>query len=154
MASKIPAFKNLLTSLGMHAQQSDYNLVYPVNFLPVLLDGILMGYVDPKLAPHMVSQLRYLKMKQNKTDELESTVPMTLEVAYLAPGRMSVADVPESENVKHYYFPGVFLSSQVSRFVRPVKNLVHGGTEWLGPLEQITLQIATLREDLRPDMTH
>jgi len=54
-----------------------------------VLDGILMGYVDPKLAPHMVSQLRYLKMKQNKTDELESTVPMTMEVAYLAPGRMS-----------------------------------------------------------------
>jgi len=140
----------------MHAQQSDFNLVYPINFLPVMLDGILMGYVDPKLAPHMVSQLRYLKMKQNKTDELESSVPMTMEVAFLAPGRMSQSDVPEEDNskVKHYYFPGVFLSTQVSRFVLPVKNLVHGGTEWVGPLEQITLNVATLREDLRPDMTH
>ena len=63
MAQNIPAFKNLLASLGMHAQQTDFQLVYPVDFLPIVLDGILMGYVDPKIAPHMVSQLRYLKMK-------------------------------------------------------------------------------------------
>ena len=61
-----------------------------------MLDGILMGYVDPKLAPHMVSQIRYLKMKQNNTDELESSVPMTMEVAYLAPGRMSTASLPDA----------------------------------------------------------
>jgi len=120
----------------MHAQQTDYNLVYPANFLPIMLDGLLMGYVDPKLAPHMVSQLRYLKIKQNTTDELEGSVPMTMEVAYLAPGRMSTVELPEEgESPKNYYFPGIFLSAQVSRFVRPVKNLVHGGIEWIGPLE-------------------
>jgi hypothetical protein len=32
-----------------------------------------------------------LKIKQNITHELEGTVPMTLEIAYLAPGRMSTA---------------------------------------------------------------
>lgn len=80
---------------------------------------------------------------------------MTLEVAYLAPGRMSTAPKqnPEADE-KHYYFPGVFLSSQVARFVRPVMNLVHGGVEWIGPLEQLNLNIATLKEDLRADMTH
>ena len=55
---------------------------------------------------------------------------------------------------KNYYFPGVFLSSQISRFVRPVQNLVVGGVEWIGPLEQIALSIATLEEDIRPDTTH
>jgi len=30
-------------------------LIYPVDFLPVVLDGILQGYVDPKIAPHMVN---------------------------------------------------------------------------------------------------
>jgi len=34
-------------------------------------------------------------MKEKKTDELESTVPSTLEVAYLAPGRMSTAVIDE-----------------------------------------------------------
>jgi len=60
---------------------------------------------------------------------------MTLEVAHLAPGRMSTIEKPEGEKSKHYYFPGVFISSQVSRFVRPVQNLIHGGIEWIGPLE-------------------
>lgn len=71
--------------------------MYPVDFLPIVLDGILMGYVDPKLASHMVSQLRYLKMKQNTAHELEGSVPMTLEVAYLAPGRMSTVEVPSDK---------------------------------------------------------
>ena len=39
----------------MHSQQTDFNLIYPVDFLPVVLDGILMGYVDPKIAVHMVN---------------------------------------------------------------------------------------------------
>jgi DNA-directed RNA polymerase I subunit RPA2 len=56
--------------------------------------------------------------------------------------------------VRNYYFPGVFMFSQVSRFVRPVTNLQEGGTEWIGPLEQIALSIATLEEDIRPDTTH
>jgi len=92
-------------------------LVYPVDFLPIVLDGILLGYVDPKIAPHMVNQLRYLKIKQNKTHELEGSVPMTLEVAYLAPGRMSTADKQvesnseEANKDRNYYYPGLFLSS-------------------------------------------
>ena len=55
---------------------------------------------------------------------------------------------------KNYYFPGIFMSSQVSRFVRPVQNLTEGNIEWIGPLEQIALSIATLEEDIRPDTTH
>ena len=61
----------------------------------------------------------------------------------------------EAENKgRNYFFPGVFMSSQVSRFVRPVQNLTIGGVEWIGPLEQVNLSIATLEEDIRPDTTH
>ena len=67
---------------------------------------------------------------------------MHLEVAFLAPGRMSTAEKQvdsqaddSQQKDRNYYYPGVFLSSQVSRFVRPVKNLIHGGIEWIGPLE-------------------
>ena len=55
MAQNMASFKNLLSSLGMNSQQTDFNLVYPVDYLPVVLDGILLGYVDPKIAPHMVN---------------------------------------------------------------------------------------------------
>jgi len=65
---------------------------------------------------------------------------------------------PETTNEvikeKNYYFPGIFMSSQVSRFVRPVQNLTEGNIEWIGPLEQIALSIAALEEDIRPDTTH
>jgi hypothetical protein len=105
--------------------------------LPILLDGVLLGYIDPKIAPHLVNSLRQLKVQQK---DLE--VPMTLEIAYMSPGRQSSAmkappqpgedpDRPE----KNYAFPGIFLSSQIARFVRPVRNLMTGGTEWIGPLE-------------------
>lgn len=80
---------------------------------------------------------------------------MTLEIAYLPPGRKhKFADVDEGTTDINYFFPGIFLSSQVARFVRPVMNLQEGGIEWIGPLEQLTLSIATLEEDIRKDTTH
>ena len=38
--------------------------------------------------------------------------------------------------------------------MRPVQNLIVGAIEWIGPLEQVALSIATLEEDIRPDTTH
>ena len=105
----------------MNSNQTDFNLVYPVNFLPVVLDGIVLGYVDPKLAKYMVQSLRSIKMMQDKTDDLLRSVPMTLEVAYLPPG--TTTSEAHSTSERNYYFPGIFMSSQVSRFVRPVQNL-------------------------------
>jgi DNA-directed RNA polymerase I subunit RPA2 len=56
--------------------------------------------------------------------------------------------------VKHKFFPGIFITSTVARFVRPVRNLEVGGTEWIGPLEQVNMSIACLEEDIRTDTTH
>ena len=63
-----------------------------------------------------------------------------MEIAYLPPGKQngkvsesSETDAPTS--AKNYFFPGIFLASTVSRFVRPVQNLSMGGVEWIGPLE-------------------
>jgi hypothetical protein len=108
----------------------------------VVLDGVLLGYIDPKIAPDFSNSLRAIKIKQDTTDELLRSVPQTLEIAYLPPG--STTGPPKSKNPeepdevvkeKNYYFPGIFMSSQVSRFVRPVQNLTQGGIEWIGPLE-------------------
>ena len=37
---------------------SDFNVIYPSNFLPVMLDGKLVGYVDPKISVSLVKKLR------------------------------------------------------------------------------------------------
>jgi DNA-directed RNA polymerase I subunit RPA2 len=119
MKESFNEFKALCTKLGMNPVQTDFNLVSPASHLPVMLDGLLLGYVDPELAPTFANALRAIKVKK----EMVEVVPMTLEIAYLAPGRHSKLEKPkemEGTREKNYYFPGIFLSAQVSRFVRPV----------------------------------
>ena len=86
-------------------------------------------------------------------------MPRTLEVAYLPPtfcedDTQNPEKTTQSAGEKNKFFPGIFLSSTIARFVRPVRNLEVGGTEWIGPLEQVTMSIACLEEDIRSDTTH
>jgi DNA-directed RNA polymerase I subunit RPA2 len=159
------SFKELLASLGMHPVSTDFNLVYPYRYLPVMLDGVLMGYIDPKLAPEFVKSLRALKIQQLNTSTQYESVPPSLEVAYLPPtfvvdGEEEDASNPEQvqsskkQGHKNKFFPGIFLASTIARFVRPVRNLEVGGTEWIGPLEQLNMSIACQEEDIRSDTTH
>jgi DNA-directed RNA polymerase I subunit RPA2 len=124
-----------------------------------MLDGKLMGYVDRKIAQVLVNSLREIKITQNKTDERYSCVPKTMEIAYLPPSDNSAtsnegSDDTNDSDTKEKFFPGIFLATTPSRFVRPVKNLESGGIEFIGPLEQVNLSIACLEEDLRTDSTH
>ena len=101
----------------MHSSQTDFNLVYPINFLPVVLDGIVLGYVDPKIAKYMVQTLRQLKIRQDVSNDLHASVPMTLEIAYLPPGSTTGGaskgsdTLGDGEEERNYYFPGIFMSS-------------------------------------------
>lgn len=70
----------------MQPAQTDFNIIHPINFLPVVLDGILLGYVDPRIALDFSNSLREIKIRQDTTDELFRSVPQTLEIAYLPPG--------------------------------------------------------------------
>lgn len=67
----------------MNPVTTDFGLVYPYRYLPVMLNGILLGYLDPKLADIFVKNLRALKVAQNDNHELYGLVPKSLEVAYL-----------------------------------------------------------------------
>lgn len=69
----------------MHPISTDFGLIYPNKYLPVLLDGILLGYIEPKLAPELVRSLRALKIQQSNANEMVESVPATLEVAFLPP---------------------------------------------------------------------
>jgi DNA-directed RNA polymerase I subunit RPA2 len=46
---------------------------------------------------------------------------------------MEIAVIIHQDNV----FPGIYLSTDTARFIRPVKFLATGETEWIGPLEQV-----------------
>ena len=55
---------------------------------------------------------------------------------------------------KKKFFPGIFLTSTVARFTRPVLNLEDGGVEWIGSLELVNMSMTYLEEDIRSDTTH
>jgi DNA-directed RNA polymerase I subunit RPA2 len=161
--------KKLLCRLGMQQIGSDFNLVFPHNYLPVLFDGILYGYVAPEIAGQFVKALRIVKcmtQEQREQDDYIASFPERAEVAFMAPYQKSVARTEEGEEspqkkeegkeelVRNRAFPGVYISTTIARFSRPVTNLEAGGIEWIGPLEQLELSIACLEEDIRTDTTH
>jgi hypothetical protein len=47
----------------MNPISSDFGLIYPNKYLPIILDGVLLGYVDPEIAPQLVKSLRALKIQ-------------------------------------------------------------------------------------------
>lgn len=129
MQKQLPNFKRLLTQLGMNPVGSDFGLVYPKKFLPVMLDGRLMGHVDPKLASDLVKNLRQIKIAQHHTDELYQCVPKTLEIAFLPTNEMynennssasTNSNSSDGEQFREKFFNGIFLASTPARFVRPV----------------------------------
>lgn len=138
MQKQVVKFKQLMTQLGMSPVSTDFGLIQPFSSIPVMLDGQLLGSVDNKIASKLVNSLRAIKIQQQYPDKcFEGIVPRTLEIAFLPP-----AEKIDEDKVKDKFFPGIFLSSQPARFVRPVKNLEHGGIEFIGPLEQVNLSIA------------
>lgn len=114
-------FKKLLSKLGMNPIGTDFGLTYPQNYIPVLLDGKLMGSVDPKIAIELVKNLRAIKITQHKTDDLYECVPKTMEIAFLPSNEILNMQYSESlsttstnnsdQDIKEKFFPGIYLST-------------------------------------------
>ena len=68
MKEHMDDFKQLIAQMGVNLCQTDFNIVYPIQFLPVTLDGILLGYIDPRLAHNFVQSMRKIKIQQNLSD--------------------------------------------------------------------------------------
>ena len=59
--------------------------------------------------------------------------------------------IPRTHLMRTPVFPGVFISTEEARLVRPVKNLKLNTTEWISPLEQHNMSIACSETDIRTD---
>lgn len=122
--------RKVLQSIGMVCQTQSRH------FLPVLLNGKLIGSVEDKLASAFASQLRHLKVQK------ETPVPSTLEIVAIL-------------NYEDRFFPSILLSTDPARFMRPVRNLSSQAIETISPFEQVFLGIACTDDDLRKgDSTH
>jgi DNA-directed RNA polymerase I subunit RPA2 len=68
-------------------------------------------------------------------------IPPTIEIALIKPATFGL-------------YPGLYLYNDMARFIRPVKHLKSGKTEFIGPLEQIYMNIAVTEVDIRENTTH
>lgn len=131
----VSAVPKVLVSYGMQPMiPGASNGVLGKSMVRVLLDGTIIGYCSPHLAYQLSLQLRELKVMGSKE------VPLELEIGY----------VPLSHGGQ---FPGLYLFSQPSRFVRPVKHLALGKKDMVGSFEQIYLDIACLEDDIQIGVT-
>ncbi|BFY98621.1 hypothetical protein BsWGS_01660 [Bradybaena similaris] len=101
----------------------------------VILDGRIMGYVNAWDVETYVNTLRLLKLKS------KGEVPYLLEICFVK--KTGVAS----------QYPGVYLFTNVSRMVRPVRNIRHNVIEMIGTFEQVYLDIAINRSEEHPGLT-
>eukprot|EP01107_Rhizomastix_libera_P003391 TRINITY_DN16007_c0_g1_i1.p1 TRINITY_DN16007_c0_g1~~TRINITY_DN16007_c0_g1_i1.p1 ORF type:complete len:1125 (+),score=243.20 TRINITY_DN16007_c0_g1_i1:22-3375(+) len=104
--------------------------VQPAKYMPVLLNGKVLGYVAQEEAPKIVSTLRAAKVSG-------SYVPRHLEIAY-------------TDGSYGNGFPAVYLSTDMTRFIRPVLHIPTKKVEYIGILEQVFMDIECVTEGSAP----
>nr|XP_010983243.2 DNA-directed RNA polymerase I subunit RPA2 [Camelus dromedarius] len=129
--ASVPA---LLCSLGVTPVDGAPHRLYSECY-PVLLDGVMVGWVDKELAPGIADSLRHFKVLREKR------IPPWMEVALIPmTGKPSL-------------YPGLYLFTTPCRLVRPVQNLELGKEELIGTMEQIFMNIAIFEDEVLPGVT-
>ncbi|XP_042451459.1 DNA-directed RNA polymerase I subunit 2-like isoform X1 [Zingiber officinale] len=118
---------SVLVAIGMTPLLPKLESAGPPEILHVLLDGCVVGSIASLQIEEAVAHIRSLKLSSL------SGVPEDLEVGYIP---LSFGGA----------YPGLYLFTNPSRFIRPVRNLAHvndGGNdiELIGPFEQVFMEI-------------
>lgn len=120
-----------LVGIGMSTLET--NIAVPSTYIPVILDGVVIGNLHPGVAETFGDKLRYLKAKQIVSEWLE---------------------IISITSLKHKLFPSVMLSLSYGRFVRKVTHAPSKNPEWISPFEQIFLDIAIYARESSAATTH
>ena len=127
----VSALPSLLSQLGVIASPSllDDGVV-------VQLDGQVLGYCSSKQARIIGDTLRYWKV------EGSHQVPIELEIGY----------IPNSNGG---LYPGIYMSSQAARMIRPTQYLPLEKLDYVGPFEQPFMSIACVETEIESgESTH
>jgi DNA-directed RNA polymerase I subunit RPA2 len=102
--------------------------------LTIQLDGQVLGQCSASTAERVAKQLRWLKLhdKQN--------IPRDLEIGWVPPSTRG-------------QYPGLYLFSGPARMTRPVEELSSGLTDYIGPFEQVYMNIACLDDEIIPGVS-
>ncbi len=128
----VVAIPQLLARLGV----SDFSSASPSENFVVQLDGRILGYCSPKQGHVIGDTLRFWKV------EGTHRIPRELEVGF----------IPISNGGM---YPGIYLFSQASRMIRPVKYLPLDEQDFIGPFEQPFMSIACTEPEIESgESTH
>lgn len=115
---------SVLSSLGTVLISPGILRPGPPTYLPVLLDGRVIGHLESSRIPSVVAHIRQLKVSES------SEVPPDLEVAHV-PCTFAGG------------YPGLYLFTGPARMIRPVKQLFgQQAIEMIGPSEQVYMEIS------------
>lgn len=124
----------------------------PPDVLNVLLDGRIVGYISSREVEKVVAHLRRLKVSSS---QVVCSCPFffycLLSFLYSHPCLNFMFQIPDDLEVGYVplsicgAYPGLYLFTSPSRFVRPVKNLSissdeNQNIELIGPFEQVIKQ--------------
>lgn len=123
----------ILVSLGMEPLNTPVKI--DMDYISVLLDGAVIGFVKEDISKAMTDKLRIMKATG------ENKVPCTLEIGF----------VPRTSKPSQY--PGVYLFSTPSRMVRPVYNLMTKTIEMIGTFEQCYMDICVAGNEVIENVT-
>lgn len=118
--------QDVLVRLGMIPLLPNLERAGPPEVLHVLLDGRIIGSIASCHVEKVVSHIRGLKLSTS------SGIPDDMEVGYVP---LSLGGA----------YPGLYLFTNPTRFLRPVRNISHSTTdhnvELIGPFEQAFMEI-------------
>ena len=131
----------------------------------VLLDGVVLGGIHESILASVVTQLRFIKSlchihQSTHGDSGSNSSQSGLQMGanfdskrWSLDPTIELACIPLAKFGGGAY-PGLYLFTQPGRFIRPVHQLASRRVEWIGPIEQVYMEIACLAEDVRVDTTH
>lgn len=129
-------FIQVLYSIGVTPIEPQ--LLHPPTDLPVLCDGIVIGHISQEHARTFVAQVRNFKVSKYPN------VPERVEICAVYDWNDAV-------------FPSINLATAAGRMTRPVNQLRPKGhphvVEWIGPMEQVFMDIACVDSDFREGET-
>ncbi|OAL19401.1 hypothetical protein AYO20_11645 [Fonsecaea nubica] len=102
--------------------------------ISVQLDGRILGYCSAKRAREIAQLLRHWKVNG------QHNIPNELEIGH----------VPTSNGG---LYPGLYLFTDPSRMLRPVKYIPSDKLDYIGPFEQQYMNIACVDADIIPGLT-
>eukprot|EP00210_Caulerpa_lentillifera_P003726 g3559.t1 len=141
--SRVKVISDFLIGSGMIPSSAEMPCPSSAAYISVIIDGEVTGHLSNELIPGILDRFRLVKALNNirdrfpdaklfedvrVLDSVEMQIPFDVELTYFPP-------------INGEPYPGLIISTQAGRLIRSVKQVLTDLEEWIGPQEQLNLNI-------------